>query len=178
MSKISFGPNLAGSRPHRVLLFCRCSAEITDQSAAAADRKLDDQEAQLRDWVASNMNVEVEIGVARLLDSCSNRPQVREHLAKAIGTGKWDVILVTGLDRIRGLYYLQEFLKMAADDQTRIIAVAEAFDSGDPDWLITMTFAALSRESDRIERLHRLRRQRFDRVNNPDRFLRGLGWGD
>ena len=162
--KIAFGSDRDGRRL-RVLLFCRCEVEFNSMGISADDRRLGEQEAQLREWVAHNIEAQVQIGVAKVLDDCTRSQQIREQFSQAIGNEKWDLILVTGLGRSRRLFYLADLLELAADEGTKVIAVSDAFNSGQPDWLFAITFAALIRESERIERCHRLRRLRYSRLN-------------
>ena len=132
----------------------------------------------MRDWVSRNIHGEVEIGVARMVDDVRPPQTIHADLSKIIGERKWNLILVSGLAHINRLFYLHEYLNLAADEGTRVIAVADQFDSGEPRWLLAMTFAALSHEFQKIERRDRRRRRRYLRCNDSARFLRGLNWSE
>lgn len=138
---------------YQVLIVARISTEHQDP------RSLSDQETLCRQWADSNVSGQTNVrviesqGSGELLD----RQELRD-LETAIESNKYDFLIVEDVGRICRRHRVHDFLEMAIDNDTRVIAINDHIDTLVDDWKLKISFASMHHEISNADTGKRIRR--------------------
>jgi site-specific DNA recombinase len=159
MPKTYLSPELAprNKRTLKVLGVCRISTEHQDA------RSLDAQEGLLRTWVHERYDGEIEFkiiasrGSGEILDRDA-AIEIEEQAA----TCKYDLVIAEDLGRIYRRLHALMFCESCEDYQTRVVAINDHLDTGDPRWKMSGYFAVMRHEAYNVDTAKKIGRQLKD----------------
>jgi DNA invertase Pin-like site-specific DNA recombinase len=143
-------------QPCKVLLICRSSTWL-DLRMSVDENALHDQEVLLRDWLNRNVSGEPDVRVTNSADE--HRHDMLDQSQDELGKG-CDLVLVQRLDRIARGFGLFRFLELARRQNTRIVSIADSFDSSAPNSSVAMMMIGCRFGFDFVVTQRRIRRHR------------------
>lgn len=140
---------------------------VSDPGPGKQDvRSLDDQEAQLRDWLENHTDLSTNVTV--VAGSGSGELLDREEYLKLIElveSEKYDLFLTEDLGRIVRRIHAHLFCEMCVEHDTRLISLNDPVDTAKDGWQDASIFSAWHHERsnrDTSSRIKRTHRNRFD----------------
>ncbi|MDB5389072.1 MAG: Recombinase [Planctomycetaceae bacterium] len=159
MAKIRLSSELTpkNGRKLKVLGVCRISTENQKLES------LDGQEALLRNWISDRYDGEIEIKIiaSRGSGEILDRAEALQIETEAATCG-YDLVIAEDLGRIYRRLHALIFCESCQDYETRVVAINDHLDTGQPDWKLHGFFAAMRHEAYNADTSKRIRRQLRD----------------
>jgi DNA invertase Pin-like site-specific DNA recombinase len=124
------------SQPLKVLLICGSSTRWCS-GMPASENPLQDQEVRLRDWLSQNVSTAMDVHVLVIQRDRRSGNAILEPCLKELRQG-FDLVLVESLGCIGWGFDVYRFLELAMGHNTRIVAIADSFDSSTPHLSLAM----------------------------------------
>jgi DNA invertase Pin-like site-specific DNA recombinase len=116
-------------QPCKVLMICGSSTQWCNRMPAS-ENPLQDQEVRLRDWLSQNVSSSVDVKVMIIEEDRRGNAMLNPCLDE-LRQGR-DLVLAESLGDIGQGFDVYRFLELVNGQNTRIVAIADSYDSSVP----------------------------------------------